>query len=228
MCALLAADGWTVTGVDCRPVEGPAPWRTVRADLAVAGEAARAARSSAEEAPVTAVVHTAACQVMGAAGMVSADRWSQTMRVNVLALDEIVGVLAPDLARHRGAVVAVSSVHAQATTACMVPYATSKAALNGWVRAAALDLAPDVRVNAIQPGAVLTPMLRAGLVRRPADGSERTALSTLASRTPLGHIAEPNAVARLVRVLLEPDTTGFMTGAVLTADGGALVRLGTE
>lgn len=229
VCALLAKDGWMVTGVDRRPGDDDSTsWRTIVADLGVEGAGARASRAAREAAPVTAVVHAAALQVLGPAGAVTAACWREVLRVNVLCLDEIVGELRGDLALHRGAVVAVSSVHAQATTADMAAYATSKAALNGWVRAAALDLAPYVRVNAVQPGAVLTPMLRAGLTRRPGDGDEAKALARLAARTPLGCVADPAALARVVQILLDPETGGFMTGSVLTADGGALLRLGTE
>src|SRR6185437_11329494 len=122
-------------------------------------------------------------------------------------------------------VVAVSSVHARATTREIAAYATSKAALEGWIRAAALDLAPDVRVNAVAPGAVRTPMLVEGFARRADEGSVEQAMSLLAARTPLGVVAEPVQLARLVAALLDDDVTGFMTGAVVTADGGALLRL---
>jgi len=133
-----------------------------------------------------------------------------------------------DLVAHRGAVVAISSVHAKATTRGIAAYATSKAALNGWVRAAALDLAPHVRVNAIQPGAVRTGMLLDGLARRPDEGSPDQALEALAARTPLGAVAEPADIAAAVGALLDPAVTRFMTGVTLPADGGALIHLSTE
>jgi NAD(P)-dependent dehydrogenase (short-subunit alcohol dehydrogenase family) len=110
----------------------------------------------------------------------------------------------------------------------MAAYATSKAALHGWVRAAALDLAPEVRVNGVQPGAVRTEMLTRGLARRPEEGPLERALGTLAAKTPLQRVAEPEDIAQLVNVMLSPAFNRFVTGSILAADGGALLRLGTE
>lgn len=228
---VLHAQGWRVTGLDVRPA-GPdrAAGRRQALQVDVADrraleEALAVARAAG---PVTAVVHAAAVQPIGPVGSVGLDDWERCLRVNVLALEQIVATCLDDLRRARGAVVAISSVHARATTRDMAAYATSKAALEGWTRAAALDLAPDVRVNAVAPGAVRTSMLVDGFVRRCDDGTVDEAMSLLAARTPLGVIAEPVQLARLVAALLDDDVTGFVTGTVFAADGGALLKLGTE
>jgi NAD(P)-dependent dehydrogenase (short-subunit alcohol dehydrogenase family) len=225
VCRRFLAGGWKVTGLDLADPPAEASWTHVRCDLAAAGAARDAANAASATEPVSAVVHAAAVQEMAAAGEADAAAWARTLQVNVVALDEIVGACASDLRTARGSVTALSSVHAYATTRRMAPYATSKAALVGWVRAAALDLAPDVRVNALAPGAVRTRMLEEGFARRPDAGDP---LAELAGKTPLGVVAEPASVAEMVWVLADPHVSGYLTGSTIVLDGGALLRLGTE
>ena len=227
---VLHARGWRVTGLDLRarpPGDGNG-WQALQVDVTDRRALAEAIAVARVKAPVTAIVHAAAVQPIGPVGGLELDVWEHCLRVNVLALEHLVAVCLDDLRRARGAVVAVSSVHARATTVEMAAYATSKAALEGWTRAAALDLAPEVRVNAVAPGAVHTPMLVEGFVRRSDEVTVDEAMSLLAARTPLGVIAEPAQLARLIAALLDDDVTGFVTGSVFAADGGALLKLGTE
>ena len=74
----------------------------------------------------------------------------------MVAVDALLSGARESLAANSGSVVVISSVHAHATTGGVTAYATSKAALEGWVRSAALDLGPGIRVNAVAPGR-LTP-----------------------------------------------------------------------
>jgi NAD(P)-dependent dehydrogenase (short-subunit alcohol dehydrogenase family) len=227
VCQRLHDDGWTVTGLDLTAADEP--WHTLAADLAVPGSAHTAVAKCCEvSGPLTAIVHCAAIQQLGPAGSVETNVWHRTLQVNVVALDEMTAAAQDDLQAARGAVIAISSVHAAATTPGMAPYATSKAALNGWVRAAALDLAPGVRVNAIQPGAIRTPMLLEGFTRSGDETADvEQALDRLADRTPLGMVASPAEIAALVAVMLS-DGFAFVTGTVITADGGVLARLSSE
>lgn len=227
VCALLLGAGHEVTGIDSTPILA-APWRQIQADLSVEGETLLAGRRARSHAPVTHLVHCAAVQILGGAGHIDDDVWLATLRVNLLAVDELVRATLEDLRAATGSIAVVSSVHATASTRGMAAYATSKAALHGWVRAAALDLAPDVRVNAVQPGAVRTEMLSRGFSRRPEDGTVDEALRLLAAKTPLNLVAEPADIAEVVRVLLTPEFNRFVTGSIIAADGGALLRLGTE
>jgi NAD(P)-dependent dehydrogenase (short-subunit alcohol dehydrogenase family) len=228
VCRRFADAGSEVTGLDVETAPVGATWTHVTCDLSVPGAAHEAATRVSADKPVTCVVHTAAVQTVAPAGAISSADWHRTLQVNLVAVDEIVGACAESLRASSGSVVVVGSVHGTATTRGMTAYAASKAALAGWVRAAAVDLAPRVRVNGVAPGAVRTPMLEAGLTRRPDDGSPEEALATLAAKTPLGVVAEPEAIAQLIWVLADPATMGFVTGAMLLADGGALALLATE
>jgi pteridine reductase len=88
----------------------------------------------------------------------------------------------------------------------------SKAALAYMTRALALELAPDVRVNAIAPGAILWP----------EDGKSDVSKAALLARTPLGRTGTPEEVAEAVRWLLQD--ARYTTGQVLRLDGGRMLE----
>jgi NAD(P)-dependent dehydrogenase (short-subunit alcohol dehydrogenase family) len=99
-----------------------------------------------------------------------------------------------------------------------VAYATSKTALVGMTRALAVDLGGRVRVNAVCPAAIATPMLVAGFEGRDAAYQE------LAAMHPAGRIGQPDEVAKACLMLADPQL-GFLTGACLGLDGGIGARL---
>lgn len=227
--ATLAAAGWHVLGLDVTTPAAPGGGvEHFDCDLADPTAIAAACAHAETMGAVTALVHCAAVQTLGRSGEVADADWARTLAVNLLAVERLVAGTRESLRANGGTVVVVSSVHAVATTASMVAYATSKAALEGWVRAAALDLAPEVRVNAIRPGAVDTPMLSAGFARRPQDGSPDQARDKLTAAIPLGRIIEPAEIARLIALLADRTAPLTMTGSILTVDGGALLGLATE
>lgn len=129
-----------------------------------------------------------------------------------------------------GAFVNVSSVHAVQTSANIAAYAASKGGILALTRAMAIEFAKDnIRVNAILPGAVDTPMLRAGLDRGHVSGpsmSER--LDNLARKTVNGRIGTPEEIAHAIYFLADDTQSSFMTGQALIVDGGATARLSTE
>jgi glucose 1-dehydrogenase len=129
-----------------------------------------------------------------------------------------------------GAIVNVSSVHAVATSANIAAYAASKGGLLALTRAMAIEFAPDnIRVNAILPGAVDTPMLRAGLGRGHVHGADIVQrLDNLAQRTVNGRVGQPAEIAHAIYFLADNEQSSFMTGQALIVDGGATCRLSTE
>ncbi|OZD63134.1 SDR family oxidoreductase [Rhodococcus sp. 06-1460-1B] len=173
---------------------------------------------------IVGIVHCAAVQFAKPAGSASYDDWLTSFAVNIVSLDYLVGRFSADLRSSSGAVVAVSSVHATVTSRSMAPYAATKGALEAWTRAAALDLAPDVTVNSIAPGAISTAKLEEGFSRW-ENGELRRSL--LNERTPAGRIGSAEEVAALTEFLLS-DSAKFITGTTVKLDGGASVLLGTE
>ena len=224
ICARFKRDGYLVVGLDRNECVDVDFWLEI--DIGDLGAVRTAAAEVCERYVLSAVVHNAAVQPIHAAGETPYETFVETMRVNVLAVDSLVHATQASLRDQRGAVVVVSSVHASATTPRINAYATSKAALEGWMRSAAIDLGPEVRVNAVRPGAIDTPKLQEGFARWGTEGAlERRQM--LESRTPLRRIGAPEEIASAVAFLAGPEAS-VITGSTLVVDGGASACLGTE
>lgn len=164
------------------------------------------------------LVNNAAWQVVRPIAELTVDDWERTHHVNVMAPFLLTQALLPQLEAAQGSVINIASIHGQLTKPEFVAYATSKTALVGMTRAMAVELGARVRVNAVCPAAIATPMLVAGFEGR-AEAYER-----LADMHPVGRIGLPQEVARTC-LLLADDQLGFMTGASIALDGGIGARL---
>ncbi len=224
LCRRMQRDGYTAIGIDQAP--SAAADVDLQLDLRDTDELIALGSELAQKYAVKAIIHNAAVQPMAGAGETTPDQWLDTLRVNVMAVDALLAGTRDSLAANAGSVVVIGSVHGRATTNGITAYATSKAALEGWVRAAALDLGPGIRVNAVAPGAIDTAKLREGFARWGDDVAEERK-AVLRSRTALQRIGDPDDVAGAVSFLIGADAA-FVTGAVLLVDGGATARLGSE
>jgi NAD(P)-dependent dehydrogenase (short-subunit alcohol dehydrogenase family) len=154
--------------------------------------------------------------------------WDEVFAVNVKGVFLAARAALPHLRRSgRGSIVVVSSVQAHGTQTEVPAYAASKGALDALVRAMALDEArTGVRVNAVCPGSVDTPMLRAS-ARRFSDGSpaaEDEVVAGWGRMHPMGRVAAPREVAEVV-AFLASRRASFVTGEDIRVDGGLLASL---
>ena len=155
-------------------------------------------------------------------------RWGRTIDLDDTAWDESFDLvlrhffnLARVAGRHMsehgaGSIVAIASVSGLRSAPLHGPYGAAKAGLMSLVRTLAVELGrDDVRVNAVAPGAVLTPRVEAIM------SEERRVES--AAAIPLGRLATPDDIARAV-VFLASDLAAYVTGQTLAVDGGATAQ----
>jgi NAD(P)-dependent dehydrogenase (short-subunit alcohol dehydrogenase family) len=145
--------------------------------------------------------------------------WQHVLNVNLTGtfycMQEAARIMAP---ARKGAIVVIASTNAFWVEYHMAAYNASKAGVVGLVRSAAIDLAPlGIRVNAIEPGIVNTP-LATFLIDNPVAGPEYL------KRIPLGRYQEPVDVARTA-LYLASDDAAYVTGHALIADGGLTLGL---
>lgn len=144
------------------------------------------------------------------------ERWRKVMAVNLDAAAFLTQLLIDDLAETRGSVVNIASIQSYAVLhTANTAYAVSKAAIAQLTRAMAVEYAPrGVRVNAVAPGVVETPMIR-------LSGQDPARFSRFIDRIPMARFAEPREIAAPVRFLASEEAS-YVTGAVLPVDGGFL------
>jgi glucose 1-dehydrogenase len=232
--SVFAGAGWKVIGVDRAPFgEGfPESGLFIQADIALPESLENIfAQAQAFTGSLDALVNNAAIQITKPLLETSVEEWDAVMTHNLRSVFLAVKLAYPLLqSAGGGAIVNVSSVHAVQTSANIASYAASKGGLLALTRAMAIEFAGDeIRVNAILPGAVDTPMLHAGLSRGHVQGLNLTdRLENLARKTVNGRIGMPEEIAQAIYFLADGRQSSFMTGQSLIVDGGATARLSTE
>jgi NAD(P)-dependent dehydrogenase (short-subunit alcohol dehydrogenase family) len=224
-----------VAGVDQHEVDaalaelsvGGPPVSGRQADLSQPDEARAFIEDAASRGPLRVVVDSVGIQRYGTVDDTDLSEWNEVLSVNLTTAFLLAKYAMPHLrAAGGGSIVIVSSVQALATQRGVVAYSTSKAALNGLTRALAVDHAAEgVRVNAVCPGSVDTPMLNFAASKFAPEGQVPALLERWGSMHPLGRLARPEEVAEAVWFLASPQSS-FITGTEVRVDGGLLAEVG--
>lgn len=176
---------------------------------AARGLAARAADALAGRLDI--VVASAAVMVRQAVEDVTPDSWNATLDLNLRGAFFTAQGAIPYLRPTRGKIVFLADVAAFEPWSDYLPHCVSKAGVVMLTKTLARALAPDIAVNAVAPGPVLLP-----------DDWDAEARERIARSTPLGGVGHPDDVVAAVQFLV--GGTRFVTGSVVTVDGGRLVR----
>ncbi|WP_129643059.1 SDR family NAD(P)-dependent oxidoreductase [Peristeroidobacter agariperforans] len=215
--ARLQAEGARVAGLDVK--SGAVSDLNLIADMrsTAALEAAVAETTKSLGAPDI-LVHAAAASFPGGVFDTDPQTFLELYDVNVVGAVRLLQLCTPGMLPRGGAVIVLSSINADYATPTLAAYAATKAALNNLVKTAALELAPSkIRVNAIAPASIDTPLLRESFARA-ADPEDARAKNI--ARHPLGRLGNAEEVAELV-LFLASDRAQWITGSVYPIDGGA-------
>ncbi|HEY0349069.1 MAG TPA: SDR family oxidoreductase [Pyrinomonadaceae bacterium] len=143
--------------------------------------------------------------------------WDAMMNVNLRAVFHLMQLASPLLIKSKGNIVNISSVTGLRSFPGVLAYCVSKAGLDQLTRCAALELAPKgVRVNAVNPGVVVTEIHKRGGM---SEEDYRAFLEHSKTTHPLGRVGDPREIAELV-FYLASENAGWITGATYQIDGG--------
>jgi pteridine reductase len=159
------------------------------------------------------VVNNASIFYPGRIGRIEPRHWEELVGSNLRAPLFVSQAAAPHLKQARGAIVNITDIHAERPLKGFPVYSVAKAGLAALTRSLALELAPEVRVNAVAPGAIAWPE------EGKFDNAER---ERIVATTPLGRIGSPDDIAQAVHFLA---TALFVTGQTVAVDGGRSVFL---
>ena len=185
----------------------------IKADSESDEDIARAVRiAEKKNGGVDILVNNAAVSSVSLITDVTLEEWNRVMNTSVTGAFLFSKCVLPGMIRKKwGRIINISSMWGIVGASCEVHYSTAKAALIGFTKALAKEVGPSgITVNAVAPGVVRTDM-------NSAFSDED--MAALCDETPVGRIAEPSEIARVV-VFLASDDSGFITGDVMNVSGG--------
>ncbi len=188
----------------------------IRADLGNPDEIADMIRKILDRTGrIDVLVNNAAISLNGLLTDITPEQRRRLFGVNVLGTIECSRAVLPQMIRRKsGCILNISSMWGQVGASCEVDYSASKAAVIGFTKALAQEVAPSgIRVNCIAPGVIRTPML---------DCYDAETLRALAEETPVGRLGTPEDIAAAAAFLCHY-SADFITGQVLGVNGGYVV-----
>ena len=184
----------------------------IKGDLLDNHKITHLAQQSAEVfARLDALVNNASTFFPTPIGQTNEEDWNNLFGTNLKAPFFLAQATAAELKKNRGTIVNIADVYGERPLKNHSVYSAAKAGLIVLTRALSRELAPEVRVNAVAPGAILWP----------ENGQDEVALQRLISRTPLKRLGTPQEIADTVLFLIKD--AGFISGQVIAVDGGRSV-----
>lgn len=224
---LFAESGYAVAAVDidaegakrmARKLSAHARAIAIPADIGVEDQAQAAVAAVIREfGTLSVLVNNAGIEVSGAVTDLDVTQWDRQIAVNLRGAFLMSRYSIPAMRERGSSIVHISSVHAFVSWAGSAAYDATKAGLLGLTRAMAIDHGPEgIRVNAICPGYIDTPLMRKWL----DSVSDREAtMSQVLGVHPVGRIGTPRDVAQAA-LFLASDAASFISGTCLVVDGG--------
>ena len=218
--ALFKSKGYEVLGTDNQMISG--------VDYSVVGDVA----DEQTWAKITAVIEENALEVSSLINIAGRNyfdlitdakksEWLNMFEVNVVAMVLGVKHLAPYLRKSiQASIVNMSSISAHIGTSGYAAYVATKGAVDSLTKALSLELAPQIRVNAVAPGWIETPFTVAGLNLNPDPVAYRKTVERMHA---LNRVGTPDEIAKVI-YFLSSEESSFMTGSIVTSDGGYLIK----
>jgi NAD(P)-dependent dehydrogenase (short-subunit alcohol dehydrogenase family) len=223
---IMMEQGVKVTIADVRR---PTGWNNgsimcIDCDVRDEAQVCEAVRQAAGEEPLDWLVYSAGIQHYGSVVNTPVEEYDLVQATNARGAFLACRAAIPEM--HKGgAIVLVSSVQALACQEGVAAYAASKGTLEALTRAMAVDHAKDnIRVNAVLPGTVDTPMVRSSAQRFGGTNGLEQTLEQWGDNHPLRRVAHADEIANLISFLLS-EKASFITGASYRVDGGLLAQL---
>ena len=177
-----------------------------------------ASRVAAPFGPISILINNAGIHLKKPAIATTEDEFQSVLATHVLGAHALTRELVPSMiARKRGSILFVASMTSLIGLPGVVAYSAAKSALLGMVRSLATELSDSgIRVNAIAPGWINSPMMREALAKDPIREGK------ILSRTPMHRFGDPGEIGS-VAVFLSSPAASFVTGVCLPVDGGASI-----
>jgi len=218
ICRALHQDGWTLyinynhSKQEAHTLAAEIGGTPLQADLR---DPAAITKMFETAGPIDLLVNNAGLAAYGLFPETTPETWRDLFAVNVDGVFHCTRCVLPHMLREKkGVIINIASIWGLTGASCEAAYATTKAAVIGLTKSLAKELGPSgIRVNCVAPGAVDTSMV-AGLSL--AD------LKILKAETPLGTLGTPADIAYLV-AFLASDRAGFITGQVISPNGGLVI-----
>lgn len=216
--ARVLAIGRDQTALDQLSKEAGDNVRTFKSDVTASNSAAEIVNGAVRQfGNIHILVNAAGHLSNGSIENTALEAWDAMMDVNLRAVFKLMQAALPHLEKTKGNVVNVSSVTGLRAFPGVLAYCVSKAGVDQLTRCAALELAPKgIRVNAVNPGVVVTDIHKRG-------GMNETDYQAFLERSktthPIGRVGEAREVAELI-LFLTSDSASWITGATYSIDGG--------